>query len=204
MDPKNETFPKSISKAEINALPLSRYHGKIHVITTSDAEQLAIEELSNHEVLGFDTESRPSFKKGQSYPPSLVQLASEDAVYLFQLNKTGSIDALLGILSNPKIKKVGIALHDDIKKLGELAPFNPAGVIDISDITKRIGITNTGLRSLAGMFLKVRISKGAQVSNWARKHLNSNQLIYAATDAWASRELYFCLSALESDSTSRA
>lgn len=167
------------------------------MVTTNHAEKLAVEQLSRESVLGFDTESRPSFKKGESYPPSLVQLASSDAVYLFQLNRTQSIEKLIPIFSNPAIRKVGVALHDDIKKLDEFSHFEPAGFEDVSDVTKRLGITNTGLRSLVGMFLKQRISKGAQVSNWARKALNQNQLIYAATDAWMSRALYLHLEQLE-------
>lgn len=163
------------------------------MVTTPEAEKLAVAELKHEAVLGFDTESRPSFKKGESYPPSLVQLASSNAVYLFQLNRTQSIDQLIPLFSNPAIRKVGIALHDDIKKLCEFADFKPAGFEDVSVVTKKLGITNTGLRSLAGIFLQIRISKGAQVSNWARKMLNQNQLIYAATDAWISRALYLHL-----------
>jgi len=193
----NRLYPRSISKADINALPLSRYEGKVHIVTTAAAEKLAVAHLSQESILGFDTESRPSFKKGESYPPSLVQLACSDAVYLFQLNRTQSIERLIPIFTDKSIRKVGIALHDDIKKLRELSDFEPASFEDISDVTKRLGITNTGLRSLVGMFLKIRISKGAQVSNWARKILNQNQLIYAATDAWMSRALYIHLEQLE-------
>lgn len=196
---KNEDrkFPKSISKAEINELPLSRYNGKVHIVTTPEAETVAVEALSKETVLGFDTESRPSFKKGESYPPSLVQLAGSDAVYLFQINRTKSIERLIPLFVNPAIHKVGIALHDDIKKLQEITPFEASSFNDVSEITKRLGITNTGLRSLVAIFLKTRISKGAQVSNWARKNLNQNQLIYAATDAWMSRALYIHLTELE-------
>lgn len=188
-----EAIPKKITKTEINALPLARYEGKIHLITTEAAEISAINELKKETVLGFDTESRPSFKKGESYLPSLVQLASSQAVYLFQLNQLDGIKHLKQIFCDSTIHKVGIALHDDIKKLNEMSPFEARSFSDISDTTKKWGITNTGLRSLSAMFLNVRISKGAQVSNWAKKTLNHNQLIYAATDAWISRKLYLHL-----------
>ena len=100
------------------------------------------------------------------------------------------------MLSDPKIIKAGVAIHDDIRKLVELDTFKPAGIVEISDITQKLGIINTGLRSLAAIFLKRRISKGAQITNWNRKQLSETQIKYAATDAWISRELYICLSKL--------
>lgn len=159
--------------------------------------------LLKESTLGFDTESRPSFKKGESYLPSLVQFATDSAVYLFQINRLNGIEGIKPVLESTEIKKVGVAIHDDIRKLNEISPYEAGGFFDISTCTKRLNIANTGLRSLAALFLKIRISKGAQVSNWAKKNLNNNQIVYAATDAWVSRELYLRASKCELEKQSQ-
>lgn len=191
--PRNRSrtpFPKSIAKTDINRLPLDKFSGEIHLITTQAAAELAVQRLLQEKVLGFDTESRPSFRKGESYLPSLVQLSTETSTYLFQINRLGGIEQLKPLFTIPDLLKVGVALHDDIKKLKEISDFDDAGFLEVSQITKELGVRNTGLRSLAGIFLKVRVSKSAQVSNWARRNLNWSQITYAATDSWISLKLY--------------
>lgn len=189
---EGETLRK-ISKEDINKLPLAKYGGIIHLITTPIAAKYAVRRLSREKILGFDTESRPSFRKGDNFLPSLVQLASQDEVYLFQLGRIGGLRELRQIFADPAIYKVGVALHDDIKRLKAIEDFAEAGFVEISSITREQSIGNTGLRSLAALLLGIRISKGAQVSNWARLQLTHAQMLYAATDAWVSRELYMVL-----------
>lgn len=179
-----------ITKEEINALPLKAYEGPVTVVDSDEKLDEALAAIRKEKVLGFDTESRPSFKKGQNFPASLIQLGGENEVWLFQIQKFERMDKLWKILANHRIIKAGVAIADDIKKLQELINFQPAGFVEIADLTQQAGILNTGLRSLAGLLLNFRISKRAQVSNWARSKLTEAQIQYAATDAWVSRELY--------------
>ncbi|MGF1451502.1 MAG: 3'-5' exonuclease [Opitutales bacterium] len=185
-----QPFPRSISKAEINELPLIRFTERVHLVTTGAALQLAVRRLSQEQLLGFDTESRPSFRKGQNFPVSLVQLAGSEGVYLIQLGRVGNLSALVPLLENPAIIKAGVALHDDVRRLREVVPFEAGGFAEVSDLSRDLGVENTGLRPLAALFMNGRISKGAQLSNWAKPRLSRKQIIYAATDAWVSRELY--------------
>ncbi|MEY3000493.1 MAG: hypothetical protein RL648_707 [Verrucomicrobiota bacterium] len=180
-----------ISKEVINAMPLLGYEGPIEIVGSDEALEQAIEHLRQETILGFDTESRPAFRKGQSFPVSLIQLAGEKKVWLFQVGKITHLAPLWDILADPGLLKVGVAIADDIKKLRDLHPFDPAGFIEIGNLSQKAGILNTGLRSLTGLLLNFRISKRAQVSNWARSDLTEAQIQYAATDAWVSRLLYF-------------
>jgi len=164
-----------ITKEEINALPLKAYEGPVTLVDKDRQMAQALGQLRKEKVLGFDTESRPSFKRGQNYPASLIQLAGEDHVWLFQIQKLKDLSGLWGILARRRPIKAGVAIADDI---------------EIADLSTQAGILNTGLRSLAGLLLKMRVSKRAQVSNWARSELTEVQIQYAATDAWVSRELY--------------
>lgn len=182
-----------ISRDHINSLPIRVYEGAVVLVRDDAALRTIMPRLEAERCLGFDTESRPAFRKGEAYPISLLQLATADCVYLFQLQRLKRTGPLFNILSRNDILKVGVALHDDVRKLRELRDFKPAGFVEISDHTQRHGILNTGLRSLTGHFLQFRISKRAQVTNWARPTLTSAQIQYAATDAWVSRELYLAL-----------
>lgn len=179
-----------ITKEEVNALPLKAYEGPVTIVDNDHKLSAALKELKRETVLGFDTESRPAFKKGQNYPASLIQLGGERNIWLFQIQNFSNLDPLWRLLANRRIVKAGVAIADDIKKLQDLHAFKPGGFIEIADLTQQAGILNTGLRSLAGLLLGFRISKRAQVSNWAKSDLSEAQIQYAATDAWVSRELY--------------
>ncbi len=179
-----------ITKEAINALPLTAFAGPVSVIRSDRQLPAALQEMRGETILGFDTESRPSFRKGDNYPVALLQLGGANHVWLFQLLKLTDLAPLWRVLSNPRIIKAGVAIQDDIRKLQELRPFKPGGFVEISHFTQRAGILNTGLRSLAALLLHTRISKRAQVTNWARSELTKAQVQYAATDAWVSRELY--------------
>jgi ribonuclease D len=181
---------RKISKTEINDLPLIAWEGEIQILETIETMEAAVAELMNESHLGFDTETRPSFKKGEYYPPALIQLATEHCVYLFRISKTETFEPLLPILESPDILKTGVAIKDDVKELRAMDEFTPGGFVEIADITLKLGYENRGLRALAGLLLAGRISKAAQVSNWARAELDEKQIRYAATDAWISREIY--------------
>jgi ribonuclease D len=165
------------------ALPILRYDGPIHLNPTHT-------DFRHERIVGFDTETRPTFRKGQSHPPSLVQIATARAVYLFQLARPDCHHVIAELLANSHIVKAGIALNRDLKELGQSFPIEPVNVIELDAVAKRNGFAQTGVRNLAGMFLGGRITKGAQTSNWAAPHLTKAQQTYAATDAWVCRELY--------------
>lgn len=185
-----QTKTRGITKSEINELPLIAWEGRIEILNTIDEMAAAIEKLKHETILGFDTETRPTFKKGDYYPPALIQLGTTDCVYLFRISNTKTLAPLLPILESHAILKTGVAIKDDVKELRAMEDFSPGGFVEIADITLKLGYQNRGLRALAGLLMQGRISKAAQVSNWARPELDKKQIRYAATDAWISRELY--------------
>lgn len=188
---------KTITREEINHLPLIRFEGPIHVIDRKEKVRPAVDRLLREPVLGFDTETRPSFKKGVSYPPALIQFATEKEAWLFRLNGHGLDKAILEILQSEETVKVGVALHDDIKHLQRMRRFKARGFMDVATLAHDAGVKKRGLRNMTGILLGGRLSKSAQLSNWAQSSLSGNQLNYAATDAWVSLKLYFKFKELE-------
>ncbi len=184
-----------ITKDEINLLPIAKFEGKIEIIDTLEAADKATAKLSKYDLLGFDTETKPAFQKGVFNDVSLVQLATLDTTYLFRLNKIGLTKGLKSIFTNQKIQKIGLALRDDVKDLRKLSEFEPAGFIELSELTKELGIVNAGARGLAGLILGVRISKTQQTSNWENELLTKKQIDYAATDAWVCLAIFSHLQA---------
>ena len=181
---------RTISHAELMQLPVLRYAGPVHVVSNQSELPAAVLAISRERVVGFDIESRPTFRKGQVHLPSLVQIAGSRAVYLFQLRHLDCASLFADVLGNPHVIKTGVAPGRDIIDLQRLTPFTPANVIDLATVATSHGFGKTGMRNLAGILLGGRITKGAQTSNWARPHLSPAQIQYAATDAWACRELY--------------
>ena len=179
-----------LSKTEINSLPLRYYNGAIRIVQTTEQAKDACAILIKEKVLGFDTETRPAFKKGQSYLPSLLQLAGTKVVYLFQLSQCGLTDSIIILLSNVNIIKSGVAINQDLTELQQILNFEPAGFVDLGDIARSKGLPHHGLRGLAAYLLKFRISKSGRTSNWSANQLTKKQIKYAATDAWVGRELY--------------
>jgi ribonuclease D len=181
---------QGLSRDEINALPIRRYTGPVRLFRPGECLDGLTEALSRETVLGFDTESRPSFKKGESFPPSLVQLAGRDTVYLVQITPSGIPEELIALLSDPGIVKAGVAPVDDLKKLREISSFEPQAFADLAAIARKLGFRNHGLRGLAAALLGFRVSKAAQCSNWSSPVLRPDQIAYAAMDAWVSREVF--------------
>ncbi|MDR2489605.1 MAG: 3'-5' exonuclease domain-containing protein 2 [Desulfovibrio sp.] len=179
-----------LSKEDINGLPLFHYTGKTTLVRSEPELADAMQRLLAEKVLGFDTETRPSFSKGTIHSPSLIQLATEHEVFLIHLKWIPLHPELMRLFENPAIIKTGVAAHDDMRFLAKLAPFSPCSVIDLTVAASYNRMEYRGLRGLAAAFLGVRISKGEQCSNWANKELSPRQIRYAATDAWISRALY--------------
>jgi len=171
-------------------LPVRRYEGEVLVVETMRDLDRAWEDLARETVVGWDTETRPAFRVGEAYLPCLVQAATARAVYLFQLPKMDFSGVVGGLFAEPGIVKVGISVKDDLKKLVLVFPFEPASVLDAGMVARRHGLKQTGLRNLAGIFLGFRVPKGEKTTNWAVPRLSAQQVTYAATDAWACRELY--------------
>ena len=182
--------PRLISREEVNALPIRRYQGEVRVVSGPHELAPALADILQEPVVGFDTETRPAFRPGESYPPSLAQAATARAVYLFQLRQREVAAGVAQMLASEHVVKAGVGLADDLKALRKLIEFAEKSVVDLGTAASRHGLKQTGVRNLAGLFLGFHIPKGTKTSNWARSHLTPQQIAYAATDAWACRELY--------------
>lgn len=182
---------KKISKEDINELPLGQFEGEIVLVNSRDQIKEVADELSRHPLLGFDTETRPSFRKGTQYYVSLLQLATDDVAFLIRLNELGMPGLIQELLEEPGIIKIGAAVLDDLRALRKVAiGFQPMSFFDLNDELKKVGFENVGVRNLAAMVLNMRISKSEQVSNWEASILTDKQMLYAATDAWVCLEIY--------------
>jgi len=157
-----------------------------------DARELdrAAREIQDQTLIGFDTETRPAFRPGESYPPALAQVATAHRVYLFRLLRLDCSAVLARMLAEPRITVSGVALADDLRLLRNQFPFEPQSVTDLELVARGHGLKQTGLRNLAGIFLGARITKSAKTTNWSAPRLTPQQIAYAATDAWICRELY--------------
>jgi len=183
-------FGRSVSREEVNQLPIRRYAGSIRLVVTPAEVRHALDDILQETVVGFDTETRPAFRPGESYLPSLVQFATARAVYLLQLQQHDLFAATRDVLSSPEVIKAGVSVTDDVRALKKLFSFDERSVLDLGQVARRHGLKQTGVRNLAAMFLGARIPKGAKTTNWAARSLTQEQIIYAATDAWTCRELY--------------
>ena len=180
---------RSISREDMAKLAIRRYEGRICLVATPEDLEEARTDLRQESIVGFDTETRPAFRKGESHLPALVQVATARAVYLFQLRRTEFHPLLAGLLSEARTIKAGISLKDDLRTLKAVFAFEEKNMLDLGIVARRSGFGQTGVRNLAGMLLGFRIPKGTKTSNWAARDLSPAQIAYAATDAWACREL---------------
>ena len=183
-------IPLSLAREALNGLPIRRYEGPVHVLETPPDLERTMRDLRAERVIGFDTETRPAFRPGESYLPSVVQFAAAGAVYLLQVQRLDCSAALCEIFASETIVKAGVSVVDDLRGLKKLVEFEERAVVDLGRVAKHHGLKQTGVRNLAGIFLGTRIPKGAKTTNWAARRLTTQQILYAATDAWACRELY--------------
>src|SRR2546425_8855484 len=180
---------RSISREDMAKLPIRRYEGRVSLVATPEELEEALADLRQESIVGLDTETRPAFRKGESHLPSLVQVATARAVYLFQLRRSEFHPVLAGVLSEPRTLKAGVSLKDDLRALKQVFAFAEKNMLDLGLVARSNGFGQTGVRNLAGILLGMRIPKGIKTSNWAARELSPSQIAYAATDAWACREL---------------
>lgn len=183
-------FKESISKEELTDLPLKWFDGEIVIVNSDKTIRKAVRALSDEKIIGFDTETKPAFKKGVVNKVALLQLSTKKQAFLIRVNQIGLPGEIREILENPEVIKPGVAIRDDIKGLQELKSFKPAGFVELQDSAKDLGIQNFSLKKLTAIVCGFRISKGAQLSNWEADSLTDKQKIYAATDAWTALEIF--------------
>ncbi len=182
---------KSISKDEINELPLGQFEGEIFLVDSKEKVKEAFDRLKGNSLIGFDTETRPSFVRGKQYQVALLQLATSEEAFLVRVNQLGVPELFQEILEDKNIVKIGAAVLDDLRALRKVCiGFMPNAFFDLNEELRKIGFLNVGVRNLSAMVLNMRISKSEQVSNWEAPILTDKQLLYAATDAWACLEIY--------------
>lgn len=184
-------------KGSIPSLPTVLFDGRIIVITTEMDAEKAVDYLLSQTILGVDTETRPSFKKGHTHSVSLLQVSTHDTCFLFRLNYTGMTPAIIRFLEDTKIPKIGLSLHDDILSLHKRADFTPGNFIDLQKHVGELGVEDLSLQKLYANFFHQKISKTVRLSNWEADILNDRQKQYAATDAWACIMIYEELMRLE-------
>ena len=185
----------TIPVEEIEKMELVSFPGSIIVIEgQGEAFDKAIAYLRRQKILGFDTESRPSFSADQPhYGVSLLQLSGATKAFLFRIKTCGMPKSLCRLLADPRIVKVGAAVHDDLRGLKRLHGFEPGGFVDLQKIGWEYGIRDKAVKKMAANILGIRISKTQQLSNWEADKLSEPQQRYAATDAWVCREMYLKL-----------
>lgn len=191
------SFASTISNEDVAQLEPVRFDGKIVVVETVRDLLRACEVLSAQKIIGFDTETRPSFTSGMVNKVALLQLSTDDVCFLIRLNKIPLDKALIAILQNENIAKVGAAVQNDIAALNALRRFKARGFIDLQNEVGRFGIEDRSLRKLSGIIIGKKVSKAQRLSNWEAQTLTPQQQQYAATDAWVCIELLRRLQAAE-------
>lgn len=181
----------TITKEELEILPIEVFEGKIVVVQTEKEAEKAIAFLNQFDAVGFDTETKPNFRKGESNKVALLQLATLDCCFLFRLNHIGFPPVLRGFLSNPDIKKIGLSLKDDFGSMRRRENLVPQGFIDIQDIAPDYHIEEKSLQKIFALLFGKKISKKQRLSNWESDILTDAQKKYAATDAWACCKIYY-------------
>ncbi len=184
------TFAESISNDAVTALPAVQFDGEIVVVESPQALTEACEHLSKQTIIGFDTETRPSFTAGVTNKVALLQLYGGGKCFLIRLNRVQMSKQLTAILHNPKILKIGAAVRNDILGLNALRHFSAGGFVDLQEIVGKYGIADKSLRKISGIVLGKKVSKAQRLSNWEAKTLTPQQQLYAATDAWVCVEIY--------------
>lgn len=193
---KQEFIP-SISNDDIKDLPVAGFEGKIVIVTTPEQLEEACRVLSEESIIGFDTETRPSFKVGVSYNVSLIQLSTATTCYLIRLGSVKMERCLMHLLESRKTLKVGVDVQGDIRNLNKIRHFRAGGFVELQSEVEKYGIEDKSLRKMAAIILGVGVSKAQRLSNWEARELTAAQLKYAATDAWICLEMYRKLQAVK-------
>ena len=183
-------YKENLTVEELAEHEVSWFKGEIVLVDNLKTFYEVFPRLAKSDLLGFDTETRPTFKKGRKNTVSLIQLSTGDLACLFRINKIGIPDELVDLLSDPSIIKAGVAVHDDIRFLTGVRKFKPEGFIELQTLVKDFGIQSSGLKKLSAIVLGFRISKRQQVTDWEAEQLTEAQVIYAATDAWVCHQIY--------------
>jgi ribonuclease D len=183
-------YKENITVEELAEHELSWFKGEIVLVDNLKTFYKVFPRLLKSDLLGFDTETRPTFKKGRKNEVSLIQLSTGDLACLFRINKIGIPNELVDLLSDPGVIKAGVAVHDDVRFLKLVRKFVPEGFVDLQTLVKDFGIQSSGLKKLAAIVLGFRISKRQQVTDWEADQLSEAQQIYAATDAWVCHQIY--------------
>lgn len=186
-------FQPTIDNDTVATLPAARFPGRIVIVDSEEQIDAACEELSRHKVIGFDTETRPSFRAGVSYKVALLQLSTEDTCYLFRLSRIRLTNRILKLLGSRQILKVGADVAGDIRSLHALRSFHADGFVDLQREATRWGIEEKSLRKLSAIVLGERVSKAQRLSNWEAESLTEQQREYAATDAWVCIKILHAL-----------
>lgn len=189
-------FLQSISKEEMSLLPLEEFPGRVIVVDTEKEAIKAVSYLSTFTDVGFDTETRPNFRKGQSNKISLMQISTEDTCFLFRLNYIGIPEPLEGFLCNASIQKIGLSLRDDFHAIHKRSELEPKGFLDLQNYVGKFGIKDASLQKIYAIIFNKKISKGQRLSNWEADILSDGQKKYASLDAWACLKIYKQLNAL--------
>ena len=177
-------------KKKIQTLPCIHFDGRIIVIFTERDADKAVDYLMKQTVLGFDTETRPTFQKGKMHQVALLQVSTHDTCFLFRLNEIGLTDSIIRLLEDTTITKVGLSLQDDMRGLNQRRNFTPGTFVELQKEVKDIGIEDNSLQKIYANLFGGKIAKGQQLSNWEADILSEAQQKYAATDAWACIKIH--------------
>jgi Ribonuclease D len=184
------TYQSSISKESIASLPTAAFDGKIIVVHSVEELEYAVDYLSARPLIGFDTETKPAFTRGQTHKVALLQLSTDEICFLIRLNELGLPQILVDLLNNTSVKKIGLSLRDDFKALRKRAHIHPDSFIDLQDVVLDYNIKDQSLQKIYAILFGKRISKSQRLSNWEAAELTPAQQLYAATDAWACHQIY--------------
>lgn len=184
------SFEPTIGNEVIDLLPRKGFSGRIVVVDNELAMSEMVQVLRSERLLGYDTETRPAFKKGVSYPMALLQLSTQNIAFLVRLQMVTMSGELIDVLQSPDIIKVGAAIRDDIKGMQKLKRFKPQGFVDLQQVVEQWGILDKSVKKMAGIVLGIKVSKAQRLSNWEAVTLTPAQMDYAAMDAWVCREIY--------------
>ena len=188
---QSKTFKTSITKEEIAELPIEEFNGQIEIVQTIEEAKKALEILKEQKLLGFDSETKPSFVKGKINNVCLIQLSTLSTCYLFRINMADMLsDIISEIMENENIMKIGLSLKDDFSGINKLQNFSPNNFIDLQKYGKPFGITDNSLSKIYAIVFNKKISKSQRLTNWEAETLTDKQMKYAALDAWAALVIY--------------